>query len=94
MHDRGHVAQHLLDRRGQEGPVLPQALPLVGVLEEGRHGPGHQVPGGLVAGHDEEQEEEVDLDLVELLAVHLGVEEHGDHVGVGASGALADSSSA
>jgi len=29
----------------------PGGAPLVGIVEEGHHGPGDQIPGGLVPGH-------------------------------------------
>ncbi len=63
VHDRGDVAQHLLDRGGQERPVGLQALPLLGMVEEGHHGARDEVAGGLVAGHGQQQEEEVELEL-------------------------------
>ena len=78
-----HVAEHLLDGAGQQRAVLAEQLPLLGVVEEGGHGARHEVPGRLVAGHDQEEEEEVELELVELLALHLGVEEHRDEVLLG-----------
>ena len=80
VHDRGDVAQHLLDGAGEQAAVAAQELPLVGVVEEGGHGTRHQVPGGLVPRHDEQHEEEVELELVELLAFHLGVDQYRDQV--------------
>ena len=71
VHDRGDEAQHLLGGLGHERPVGQQALPLVGVLEEGVHGPRDEVPRRLVAGHGEEEEEQLELELRELVAVHL-----------------------
>ena len=71
VHDRGDVAQHLLDRRSEQGPVGPEPLPLVGVVEEGDHRPGDEIAGGLVAGHRQQQEEEVEFELRELVPVDL-----------------------
>ena len=50
------------------------------MVEEGGHGARHEVPRRLVAGDDEQEEEEVELELVQLLALHLGVDEHRDEV--------------
>ena len=71
VHDRRHEPEHLLDGAGQQRPVGDEALPLVGVLEEGVHGPRHQVPGRLVAGHGQQQEEQLELELRQLVAVEL-----------------------
>ena len=60
--------------------VVPQALGLVGVVDEGEHRVVDQVPGGLVAGHDQRDEEEVELGVVEALAVDLGLHERGHDV--------------
>ncbi len=62
-----------------------QALPLVGVLEEGVHGPRDEVPSRLVAGHGEKQEEQLELELRELVAVDLDAGEDAHEVlgGVG-----------
>jgi len=53
------------------------------VLAEGDHAVGDGVAGGLVAGDREQQEEEVELELGEALAVDLGVEQGGDEVFLG-----------
>ena len=68
--------------RGQEAAVVAQALPLVGVLEERVHRSGHQIAGRLVAGHREQEEEELELQLAELLALDLDGGEHAHEVGV------------
>ena len=39
-----------------------------------------EVAGGLVAGHDEGDEEEVELGVVEALAVELGLDQGGHQV--------------
>ena len=67
-----------------------EALPLVGVLEEGVHGAGHQVAGGLVAGHGEEEEEELELELAQLLPVDLDGGEHAHEVAVGLGALLGE----
>ena len=83
MHDGGHVSQHLLHGGGEERPVRPEALPLVRVVEEGHHGAGYEVPGRLVAGHRQQQEEEVELELGQAVAVHFGLGQDAEQVGVG-----------
>ena len=71
VHDGRDEAQHLVDGAGQEAAVGEEALPLLGVLEEGVHGAGHEVAGRLVAGDGEEQEEELELQVAEALALDL-----------------------
>ena len=71
VHDGRDEAQHLLDRGGQQAAVVEQALPLVGVLEEGVHGAGHEVAGRLVAGDREQEEEQLELEVAEALALDL-----------------------
>ena len=88
VHDRRDIAQHLLDGARKERAVGAEQLPLVGMLEERGHRTGHQVPCRLVAGHDEQQEEEVELELVQLLALHLCVDQDRDQVGLGREPAL------
>ena len=53
---------------------------LLGVLHERPHAPRGRVARGLVAGDREQQHEHVELELAELLAVDLGVDELGDDV--------------
>ena len=55
-------------------------MALIGVLHEGRHPVGDQVSRGLVAGHGQQQDEQVELGLGEPLAVDLGFEEPRDDV--------------
>ncbi len=50
------------------------------MLEERLHAAGDQVSRRFVAGHGQEQEERVELDLRERLAVHLRAQQHADHV--------------
>ena len=90
VHDGGDEAEHLVDGGGQEGAVGQQALPLLGVLEEGVHGARHEVAGRLVAGHGEEEEEQLELELAQLLAVDLDRGEHAHEVGVGVDPLLAE----
>ena len=80
MHRR-RPAEHLLDGDGHERRVGAAAGPA------GRGGPcsasmpwAMRLRVGLVAGHREQQEEEVELELAEPLAVDLGLEERGDDV--------------
>ena len=88
VHDRGHVAQHLLDGRRQERAVVAEQFPLVGIVEEGGHPPRDQISGGLVAGHGEEEEEQLELHVGELLPVdvHAGQHAHQVVVGIGPLG--------
>ena len=51
-----------------------------GWVEERAHAVRGRVAGGLVAGHREQQDEHVELELAQLLAVDLGVEQLGDDV--------------
>ena len=50
------------------------------MVEEGDHGPGHEIPSRLVAGHREQQEEQVELELGELVALDLGLGENTEEV--------------
>ena len=75
---------------GRRRAVGQQALPLLGVLEEGVHGARHEVAGRLVAGHGEEEEEELELELAQLLAVDLDGGEHAHEVGVRVDALLAE----
>ena len=56
---------------------------LVGVLDERQHPVRDQVARRLVAGDGEQQEEQVELELGEPLAVDLGLEQHADDVVAG-----------
>ena len=60
--------------------VGDEPLPLVGVRHERVHAVADRVARGLVAGDAEQQEEHVELELVELVAVDLGVEQRRDDV--------------
>ena len=61
---------------------------LIRVLAQGDHAVGDGVAGGLVAGDREQQEEQVELQLGEALALDLRAEEHGDEVVLGVELAL------
>ena len=81
--DRGAPAHDLVDagRRDAGGVGLPQR-PLIGVLGQGQQAVADGVAGGLVAGHDEEDEEGGHLGRGERLAVDVGVDQgRGDVVG-------------
>src|SRR3546814_18938376 len=73
--DRAAPAEHLVDRSVPEAGVVAQALGLVGMLDEGEHRVVDEVAGGLVAGHHERDEEQVELEVVEALAVELGLQD-------------------
>ena len=67
-------------RRASATGRRSSSRPLVGVLEQRQHAVGDQVAGGLVARDGEQQEEDVELELGERLAVDLGLEQHADEV--------------
>ena len=71
-----HEAQHLLDRAGQERAVGAQRRELVGVREQRQHAARDEVARRVAAGVDEQQEEQVELEVGEPLAVDLGGEQH------------------
>ena len=79
--DGGGPAQELLDGVRDQVRVRLQLGELVGVLEQRQHRVGDGVPGGLVAGDDEQQEVAVELRGGHRLAV-LGdlVDELADQV--------------
>ncbi len=80
VHDRRAVPQHLLGRALHQREVALESLQLVGVPEQRVHAVGGQVPGRLVAGDREQQEEEVDLELGEHVALDLGLGQRGEDV--------------
>ena len=81
VHDRAHVAQHLVHERVQgAGHVGQDPRLLLRVLHQRQHPAADEVPGGLVARHREQQHEHVELDVGQLLAVELGGDERGDDV--------------
>ena len=49
-----------------------ELVELVGVVDQGLHAVGGGVAGRLVAGHRQQQEEHVELELAELVALDLG----------------------
>ena len=54
------------------------------MIHEGQHAAGYGVAGGLVAGHGQEHEEQVELQCGEFAAVAAGLDELGDDVVDGA----------
>ena len=50
------------------------------MLDEREHAARDRVARRLVAGHEQQEEEGVEVDLGELLALDLGLEEHAHHV--------------
>ena len=78
---RGGPADDLVDHRvGVLVGVALVELPLVGELEEAVHAAGDGVAGRLVAGDAQQQEEHVELDFVERLAVDVGRQQCRDDV--------------
>jgi hypothetical protein len=63
--ERRAVAQHLLDRRGQQVGRRHEAGELIRVLDEARQRIVDQVGGRLGAGHEQELEEAQDLPVLE-----------------------------
>ncbi len=86
--DRRAPAQHLLDRARVEAGVVAQPLRLVGMVDEGQRAVVDEVPGRLVAGHDQGDEEQVQLEVVEAVAVDLGLDEGGHQVVAGVGPAI------
>ena len=83
--DRAGPAQDLLDHGVGQLGVGDPSVPLVAVLHEGDEALGDCVAGRLVAGHDEEGEEQVALEVGELgggAVLHRdpGIGELGPHV--------------
>ena len=79
---RRRPAQDLLDRvvdAGRRGRSC-RSSNCSGLREERVHAVRGRVAGGLVARDREQQHEHVELELAELLALDLGVEELGDDV--------------
>jgi hypothetical protein len=76
----GVVAEHLLDGGGDEGGVVAQGGPLLGVAGEGPRAVADQVAGGLVAGEQQHGGEHQQLGLAEVLAVVLGGTQGGQQV--------------
>ena len=66
-------AQDLVDRRRR--PLEPPALPLVRMLQERQHAVGDRLPGGLVARHGQDHEEEGELLAAQALAVGVRLDE-------------------
>ena len=76
VHDGRRVAQHLLDRRGEQPvDVGLQAGPLVRVVEELLDAGRQQVARRVAAGVDEQQEEPLELGIGQPDAVDLGLDE-------------------
>src|SRR5690606_41754585 len=87
--DRRCPAQELLHRGGHQVQVGAQPLHLVGVLDERPHGVGDRVPGGLVAGDDQQQEVVVEVAVGQRFAVvRRLVDELADQVGAASAAPL------
>ena len=61
--------------RRDQRRVGEQRVPLVGVLDQRQHAVGDEVARRLVAGDREQQEEQVELQLGQAVAVDLGAEQ-------------------
>ena len=79
--DRAAPAEHLLDARSARASGRSRSSSAcVGVLDQRQHAVGDEVAGRLVAGDDQRDEEQVELEVVEPVAVDLGLHERGHHV--------------
>src|SRR5438445_949360 len=76
VHDRGDPAHHLVHRGREERRVAQESRPLLGMLDERQHPARDRVARRLVARHEKQEEEGVEVDLGALLALDLGLEEH------------------
>ncbi len=74
-HDRGLPTQQLLDGHWQERGVPRQRLALVRVAGEHLEAVGDQSAGRLVAGHQQREDEHVDVEVTHRLSVHPPVGE-------------------
>ena len=83
VHDGRAEAEHLLDRRGQERTVRSQPLERLGMLEKQQQPVRDQVASRLVARDGEQQEERVELERAEALALDLAVEQRAHQVVTG-----------
>ena len=70
-----NVPQHLLDRGRQQGRVVGKPGLLCRMVHQRERARGDQVAGGVAAGVDQQQEEEVELQIGESLSVDLGLQE-------------------
>ena len=80
---RRDVPKHLLDHRFEELRVAFQPLGLVGVLAQRAHPACDEVPGGLVAGDHQHDEEDRYFEVTEPVTVDLGVRDRGYQVFAG-----------
>ena len=60
--------------------VVQPDLALVGVLGQGPQPLADGIAGGLVAGHEQQDEERGQLDMGERLAVDIGLDQRGGEV--------------
>src|SRR5436305_652117 len=74
------VAHDLVRSGRQEGMVVLELVPLLGVLDQRVHATGDRVARRLVAGHREQHEERVELELGEDIAFLVGLEQPRDDV--------------
>ena len=78
--ERGEAAQPLLDGGLDQLRALAQQRELLGILHQGEHRRAVGRARRVVARRHQQDEEDGDLDLVELLAVDLGVHQRGDEI--------------
>ena len=70
----------LLDRRGDQGRVLTQEAPLIGVAEEVDHSVADQAGRRVVTGHDQLEQTAEQLLLREPVVVVAGCHQHVDEI--------------
>ena len=80
MREGREHAQRLLDGARDQRTVVEQLLHLLAVFHQRAHAAAVSRLRAVVAGGDEQEEAHHDLVLLELLAVDLGVDEHGREV--------------
>src|SRR3954454_10235336 len=88
--DRRGQPDQLVDAGGVQRRVVAQRLHRPRVLDQLQQAERHALAGGLVAGHDEQREVVVELDLRQRPAVDLHVGEDREHVLARASLPLLD----
>ena len=88
-HDRGGPADDLLDGHRQAAvQVLHQPGPLVREIRQRLESVGYRLPGGVIAGDDQQSEDRRDVIVGQAFTVDLGLD-HGGHqvvLGLAAAG--------
>jgi hypothetical protein len=80
VRERGEHPHRLLDRARDERWVVDQLLALLRVLAEGDDRAADGRLRGVVAGEHQQHEAHYDFPVLELRAIDVGFDEHGDQV--------------